>query len=279
MLDLTKLINNRSLLNEDTLEDLRRLVDANPFYQPARLLLVLNLYTLGDSRFEEEMKKASILIPDRKTLFWLTVGGEYDIEKTAEVSSKPEIFTEDDDRTISLIDSYLMSQEDEDNPSQEIKPHSTPTVAEVTSDYASFLQMQDYELPAGEKNAPHTGKGDENVPLKGASLIDNFIEERKGKQRYEMADSDEDALCLDREALYDPVRDLEASERDEDFDFAVYNENFVNILIKQGKYEQGLAILKKICLNNPEKNANFANQIRLLEVIINQQNASTARPS
>jgi hypothetical protein len=39
-------------------------------------------------------------------------------------------------------------------------------------------------------------------------------------------------------------------------------------LIKQGRYEQALEILNKICLNNPEKNTTFATQMRLLEVVV-----------
>ena len=48
----------------------------------------------------------------------------------------------------------------------------------------------------------------------------------------------------------------------------LYNEKIVNILIKQGRYEQALEILNKICLNNPEKNTTFATQMRLLEVVV-----------
>ncbi|MBQ2166385.1 MAG: hypothetical protein II447_06385 [Bacteroidaceae bacterium] len=48
----------------------------------------------------------------------------------------------------------------------------------------------------------------------------------------------------------------------------LYNEKIVSILIKQGRYEQALEILNKICLNNPEKNTIFATQMRLLEVVV-----------
>ena len=50
--------------------------------------------------------------------------------------------------------------------------------------------------------------------------------------------------------------------------------NIVNIYIKQGRYQQALEILKSICLNNPEKSANFASQMRLLEVVVNNNKES-----
>jgi hypothetical protein len=45
----------------------------------------------------------------------------------------------------------------------------------------------------------------------------------------------------------------------------------VNIYIKQGRYQQALEILRKICLNNPKKSSNFASQINLLEIITNNK--------
>jgi pentatricopeptide repeat protein len=54
-------------------------------------------------------------------------------------------------------------------------------------------------------------------------------------------------------------------------DEEILTETMVNIYIKQGRYEQALKILRKICLNNPKKNAYFANQIDLLEVITEQK--------
>ena len=282
MLDLTEYINNRSLLNGETLEELSKLVNDYPFYQLARLLYVLNLHVMNDGRYEKELQKASIFIPDRSTLFWLIEQSNYDVEKNVEESLRHNIETEDDDRTISLIDDYLSTQEpDNDVSGQSAQPHSVPTVAEVTSDYGAFLQMQVTSEEVEQKNMLAQPNDDEVLSqqpqLKGATLIDNFIEERKGKQRYEIAQLDEVDDTVPSQEIYDPIRDLDSSTDHETVaDLDVYNENIVSILIKQGKYEQGLLILKKICLNNPEKSVTFANQMRLLEVIIRQKSEAEA---
>ena len=91
--------------------------------------------------------------------------------------------------------------------------------------------------------------------LKGADLIDSFIEETKGKQRMDIAD-------IDDEEFESP----ELSAEDEE----IYTESMVNIYIKQGRYQQALEILRKISLNNPKKSSNFAAQIYLLEVLLKE---------
>jgi tetratricopeptide (TPR) repeat protein len=96
----------------------------------------------------------------------------------------------------------------------------------------------------------------EQPQLKGSDLIDDFIEKNRGKQRFEISD-------IDEKDFVSP----EFSDEEEE----VYTESMVNIYIKQGRYQQALEILRKICLNNPKKSSNFASQINLLEIITNNK--------
>lgn len=249
-MDLSELISDRSKLNRSTLEELSQLVEKYPYHQTARLLYVANLFAVRDKSFGEELRKASVLVPDRVALFQMFEGMHYQEERQQE--SQPvenTIVTEGDDRTVNLIDSFLQSQipTNESSDGQDAQPHDVPTIAEVTSDYATFLEMQDVQALQTEE-AP---------TLQGAELIDNFIRETSGKQRYEMLniDSTDELSLLVSDTKEVPDDDL-------------YNEKIVNILIKQGRYEQALQILNKICLNNPEKNTTFATQMRLLEVVV-----------
>ena len=249
-MDLSELISDKSKLNRSTLEELSQLVEKYPYHQTARLLYVANLFAVRDKSFGEELRKASVLVPDRVALFQMFEGLHYQEEQQQE--SQPvvnTIVTEGDDRTVNLIDSFLQSQipTNESSDGQNAQPHDVPTIAEVTSDYATFLEMQDVQALQTEE-AP---------TLQGAELIDNFIRETSGKQRYEMPniDSTDELSSLVSDTKEVPDDDL-------------YNEKIVNILIKQGRYEQALEILNKICLNNPEKNTTFATQMRLLEVVV-----------
>lgn len=239
-MNIFALINNQDKLNSMSLRELRNTVERFPFYHAARLLYIKNLYELHEPNLSEELTKASLLIPNRAVLFEMIEGTNYELEK----NNQNKVLTEtDSNRTISLIDNYLSNIEYDQAGGNDKAPRSVPTIADLTSDYASFLQMQDMNSTDNDE----TSAQDE--------LIDSFIEENKGKQRYGMNTDDDDPVGPNPE--------------NEDSSKEVFNENIVNIYIKQGRYQQALEILKTICLNNPEKNANFATQMRLLETIVN----------
>jgi pentatricopeptide repeat protein len=177
----------------------------------------------------------------------MTEGIHYDVEHIEQLVSNIE--TENDkNRTISLIDSFLSQSHDRGEGDKEIH-REQPSITDLTTDYASFLMQKDTE----DTNITDTPK------LKGSDLIDSFIQETQGKQRIDMPD------LQDNEESEFISPDITSEDEE------ILTETMVNIYIKQGRYEQALKILRKICLNNPKKNAYFANQIDLLEVITEQK--------
>ncbi len=247
MVNIEELIDDPSKLGEDTLPELKALVEKYPFFQVARLLYLSNLYKLHSKKFGAELRRASVFVPDRTALFALTEGVNYELptqENTAAIE------TEDDgNRTLSLINRFLTEDRTEKQEGDTTE-RLVPSVFDLTNDYASFLEQQE-EQKEKEKEAPPS----EAPKLKGADLIDTFIEETKGKQRFEMPEMDEDEFV---------------SPQFSDEDEEVYTESMVNIYIKQHRFQQALEILRKISLNNPKKSSNFAAQISLLEVILEQ---------
>lgn len=239
MIEVSELIKGKARLDSDTLVELKELVERYPFFQTARLLYIVNLFVLRSKDFVEELKKGSVFITDRRTLFSIIEGKNYDIEYDVNVLSD-RIETEgDENRTISLIDNFLSAH---DETSSGKTTRVSPSIADLTTDYTSFLMQQEDETMQTD---------DEKPKLKGEELIDSFIEETKGKQRVEIGE------------LASEFKSPEISDEDEE----IYTENMVNIYIKQGRYEQALEILRKICLTNPKKTVNFATLIKLLEVI------------
>lgn len=71
-MDLAYLIAHPQELNQETLYDLRRLVAIHPTYHAARILFLQNLFLLHDSTFDQELRRAALLVPDRRVLFDLT---------------------------------------------------------------------------------------------------------------------------------------------------------------------------------------------------------------
>jgi len=64
-----KIARQPGMMNNDTLEELRKVTEAFPSFHAAWMLYLKNLYILNDLRFDETLKKAAPLIPDRKQLF------------------------------------------------------------------------------------------------------------------------------------------------------------------------------------------------------------------
>ena len=247
MINIKDLIEDPSKLNAQTLPELKSMVEKFPFFQVVRLLYVANLYKLHSQDFGTELRKASVFVPDRIALFALTEGINYQLpteEKNINIETE-----NDENRTMSLIDDFLTGSRIEVDDNNDNKERLVPSVADLTNDYVSFLVQQDKQVETEKKNT--------NAPkLKRADLIDNFIEENKGKQRVEITDVDEE----------DFISPDISDEQEE-----IYTESMVNIYIKQGRFQQALEILRKISLNNPKKSSNFAAQINLLEIILNGQ--------
>jgi tetratricopeptide (TPR) repeat protein len=249
MIDILSLINDKSKLNSSTLAELQEIVEKYPFYQTARILYIANLFELHHKNFGEELRRASVLVQDRSPLFLLTEGVHYSIDHIERLVSNIET-ENDDNRTISLIDSFL-SQSKEEKENRNGAPRSVPSIADLTNDYAAFLMQKDNET-SEEEDAPK---------LKGINLIDSFIQETQGRQRISIP-----GIGTEEEQEF---ASPEITEEDEE----VLTETMVNIYIKQGRYAQALEILRKICLNNPKKSAYFANQMKLLQLVINESEA------
>ena len=112
-------------------------------------------------------------------------------------------------------------------------------------DYVSFLldtESEDEESP-------------EAPLMKGQSLIDDFINNDKGK------------IELKEEPEYVPEsNDTKDSENMVDGSYCT--ETLARIYIQQGRFEKALEIITRLNLIFPKKNAYFADQIRFLEKLI-----------
>ena len=218
-------------LNRDTLYELRLLVGKYPYFDVARLLMLKNLYLLHDIDFGKEMRKSALYLKSRWPLFELMAG--YGAQGVPE--SAPDDISVD--RTMSLIDAFL-----ETLPAESI---SFAAEGAAAVDYAS----------AYLKDRP----AEEDVPaLRGQELIDEFL--AGGNERIAF-DFRGEAVAEEPAA---PANETEEVMAESSF----FTETLAGIYIKQGKYEKALEIIKRLCLEYPNKNRYFADQIRFLEKII-----------
>ena len=277
-MNIQQYIDHPDRLDRSSLYQLRALTAQYPYYQPARLLLLTNLYLLHDSSFDEELRRAAMYVADRKKLFDLVEAAHYHLRQEKEEEKKdggiagqaiattatapseaPEDKTEvhqtpaetkkkegGKDRTAALIDDFLQQMPSEE---PEKKEKRKPTAADA-HDYASFLLANETEEEIQEEaeSTPH---------MKGQDLIDDFLNNDDGKME------------LKEEPEYEPE-----IEEPSDSDSGFFTETLARIYIKQGRYSKALEIIRRLNLIYPKKNRYFADQIRFLEKLIinNKQN-------
>ena len=223
-------ISHPERLNRDTLYELRMLVAKHPTFDVARLLMLKNLYLLHDVDLGKEMRKAALFLKNRRVLFELIEGyGTVVAEEAAPVDLSV-------DRTMALIDAFL-----------ETLP------AENLSLAAEGAAAVDYVSAYLAKDAPA-----EEVPqLRGQNLIDDFLS------------GDNERIVLDLKGESEAALLPSGTEKEEEEpESSFFTETLANIYIKQGKYDKALEIIKRLCLEYPNKNRYFADQIRFLEKII-----------
>ena len=250
-MDLTHLIEHPEEMDKESLYALRELLARHPYYQTARLLMLQNLYLLHDPTFDEELRRSAIYITDRNVLFQLVEAKHYKLKADTSQPVESNDTDNNDDRTSTLIDNFLKKiPEDKE---QEQHKKRKPTLADATIDYVAYLM----DLEDEEKEKEESKQ--EAPTMKGQSLIDNFINVDKGN--FNLKDKPE----------YLP--EVEADSPDEDEDEGFFTETLARIYIKQGRYSKALEIIQRLNLDYPKKNRYFADQIRFLEKLVQNERA------
>ena len=97
--------------------------------------------------------------------------------------------------------------------------------------------------------------------MKGQNLIDNFIENDRGK------------IVLSDTVEFTPQLDtIEMENNGKQGEEGFFTETLARIYIKQGRYSKALEIIQRLSLIYPKKNAYFADQIRFLQKLILNNN-------
>ena len=241
-------------MDRDTLYELRSLLALYPYFQTARLLMLQNLYLLHDATFDEELRRASAYITDRRVVFKMIEGRHYEYrnmipQKQQAAKSK---VADNEDRTATLIDNFLDQIPKDYVEETERKAKRKPTPADAAVDYISYLVEAE---PDGGQEMPG------EVPqMPGQYLIDSFINDDKGK--FTLSDTPE----------YRPEPQSEPENSEIEVGGEFFTETLARIYIKQGRYSKALEIIRRLSLDNPKKNAYFADQIRFLEKLVINNN-------
>ena len=277
-MDIKRLILHPEYMDRETLYDLRSFIALHPYYQTARILMLQILYILHDPAFDEELRKAAICITDRRILFNMIEAAHYKVHADKSTSTQRKLHettAENGDRTPKLIDSFLDSIPEDTEEEAKDKTRRPPP-ADATVDYVSYL----LNLEEEEEQEQREQKAQDRT----TTLIDNFIEDGGFNLRTEEDTNEE---LTKNYAISYQIEDIETEtptptlplepelqpQEENEGDENYFTETLARIYVKQGRYEKALEIIKRLNLNNPKKNAYFADQIRFLEkLIINNKN-------
>lgn len=220
-------------LNRDTLYELRLLVGRYPYFDAARLLMLRNLYLLHDIEFGKELRRAALYLKNRRVLFDLMDGyGNSDVNENTQGDMPI-------DRTMSLINAFL-----------ETLPQNNLSLEAEGAAAVDYVSTYMKEKPA-----------ENDIPLlRGQELIDKFLSGDNERIVLQLTPETESETVSSEV----PAFDTEQAPAESYF----FTETLASIYIKQRKYDKALEIIRRLCLEYPNKNRYFADQIRFLEKIV-----------
>ena len=142
----------------------------------------------------------------------------------------------------------------------EIKQHEESTTGEMGSQ-SPLLTIPAYDYMSQLESMPDA---EDATLMQGNDLLDKFLQaDAAGEQLFSRAEFNPTTETIVATAESDTK---EGSD-------TLFSESLAKIYIQQRRYAKALEIIRKLNLNNPEKNIYFADQIRFLEkLIINIKN-------
>lgn len=170
-MELAYLIAHPQELNQETLYDLRRLVAVYPTFHAARILFLQNLFLLHDPLFDQELRRAALLVPDRRVLFDLT----HNLSKLTQANVK-------------ASKKQQPTVQPEDEAPEKLAETPAMTIELLAEEPAKAVETEVPKLPvAPQQPEPENGEkqqsGQQKMPRKKyastdttARLLDSFLE-------------------------------------------------------------------------------------------------------
>jgi hypothetical protein len=234
--ELESLIERNELPDISKRFEMQEAIGKYPYFQPMIFIYLKCLFVAADKLFNQELKRLSVFVSDKRALFYYVMEKEYE----RFFSPKNNLKEIGKTRTEILINAFFGNS------------------AEVESELETILDpppvyaVENTAATADETPPPKTVVSDTD------KLLGN-IDRLPDKIVFEPARKDD--------GEYVPVNDSHTADKLPDDDL-FFTETLANIYIKQQKYERACEIIKRLNLKYPEKNIYFASQISFLEKLI-----------
>ena len=141
-----KYISNPTLLDNDSLPEIKAMLDEFPYFQSAWVLYIKNLHAIKDIRYENKLKTACAYISDRKHLHDILKGAYIPAiapVQTQGLASQQEEIAED---TTAVQTQFIASQPEKEIADTEIQRSSTsttPSEQDITQDITTETKADD----------------------------------------------------------------------------------------------------------------------------------------
>lgn len=254
---LIQFIERPGLLKDQTIADLKEIVDEFPYFQTAQLLYTYNLHSQANFRYEAYLKTCSIYATDRSILYRL-LQPRIAVAPPARQESPVGLNGQETASLFELSDEKQVTQSE---------------FSELISSDASGEELIDFDLLSFDQTevleeSPGSGNGFETVvkPVQKEAvesiaegkqdLIDQFIKVNPTIQPLKEISASENELF--------ELREETDAENDE-----FITETLSRIYLKQGHYQKAIDSFRRLSLKFPEKSVYFAEQIEEIKKLLN----------
>jgi tetratricopeptide (TPR) repeat protein len=164
---LIDLVSAPEMLDEQTLETLKEVLDTYPFFQAGRMLWIKNLHKLDHIRFNSELKLAAAYIPDRSKLFFL-INDVFSAKESTE-QSRIDVPSPDKDEAASGDQPESPSVEllSRDENREETDHRSSNNLELIVGDDANYFEVDDTITSANGEQINFSGIDEEREDEKG----------------------------------------------------------------------------------------------------------------
>jgi len=248
-------IEKPGLLKEQTIGDLKEIVEEFPYFQSAQLLYTYNLHSQANFRYDSYLKICSIYATDRTILYRMlqpkTVREQ--ITKQLQISGKP---LQDNAPLFELSEERQITASD----FPEFVPKKTVDPEIVDFDLLSFDQQDElFQLDESDQTQEKTKVVQDEIIAEVAEekvdLIEKFIKVNPTIQpRNDISTAQNDLTELN-----------EASENEND---EFITETLSRIYLKQGHLQKAIDSFRRLSLKFPEKSVYFAEQIEEIKKML-----------
>lgn len=263
-------IERPELLKGETVQALEALTVQYPYFSVAQCLLSIAYQNEGDSRYEQQLKKAADSISNRSNLRMLSVLARRRWEQREE-PVVPEREQEAAPAEASFFKFVASSPDGETGMDGAIIPEKMFIIPEIDLSgtqeklSAELALLEEKRKSLDELKAIVANRLRELEEEKRQREEQNEAAPQKKMSRKELIDkfiAENPSISKPKAEFYNPISVAQNSITDKG---EIVSETLAKIYVKQGYFEKAISIYEKLSLKNPEKSIYFAAQIEQIQ--------------